>query len=169
MRMDRRPAVDFMNQELNNVLSRFFGGGLWRDGGEQGYGSLAQLGVDIREDADNIYVEADLPGFRKEDVDITLENGMLTISAERREPEGEPEGARGGERSSDKRGKQKERGNGTNANYLLQERRYQRFVRSFTLPPNVQEQDVQARLDNGVLEITLRKRAEAKPRRIALS
>ena len=54
------------------------------------------------------------------------------------------------------------------ANYLLRERRVQRFVRSFTLPPNVDESSVQARLENGVLRLSLPRPEEDKPRRISI-
>ena len=115
-------------------------------------GSLAQYGVDIREDADHVYVEADLPGFRKEDVDVSIDNGTLTIRAEKRQEPAEAEAP----------GKEKE-------NYLLRERRYERFERSFTLPSNVDEQNVQAKLREGCLTITLNKTEESKPKRIPLS
>ena len=111
------------------------------DGGQR----LAPYAVDVREDADHFYVEAELPGFSKEDVDITLENQMLTIAAERK---------------SEKEEKSKK------GELLLHERRYNRFLRSFTLPPTVDEQTVNAKLDNGILTITLNKREETKPRKI---
>src|SRR6185503_3943410 len=66
-------------REFDSMLNRFFGG-RETDGGNY----LAPYGVDVREDQDHIYVEAELPGFRKEDVDITLENQTLTITAERK-------------------------------------------------------------------------------------
>ena len=124
-----------------DVLSRFFNAGQG-DGGAR----LAPYGVDIREDGDHLIVEAELPGFKKDDVDITLENQTLTIAAERREEK-----------------KDQEEGG-----YLLNERRYSRFLRSFTLPPTVDEKSVQAKLENGVLTITLNKREETKPRKIAV-
>jgi len=105
---------------------------------------FAPYAVDVREDDDHIYVEADLPGFVKDDVDITLENSTLTISAEHK-----------AEQKSEKAGE-----------YLLNERRYTRFLRSFTLPPTVDEGSVQANLKDGVLTITLNKREETKPRKI---
>src|SRR6267142_5587654 len=84
VRVERGHAADpFMitRNDFNTMLSRLFG-----DGGDNGALSpLSGYGVDIREDEDHIYVEADLPGFRKEDVDISLENGTLTIAAERKE------------------------------------------------------------------------------------
>jgi HSP20 family protein len=129
-------------RELDTVLGRFFSG---RD-----YGNgitLAPYGVDIREDADHLYVEAELPGFKKEEVDITLENQTLTISAQRN--------------AEDKDQKKGE--------WLLNERRYSRFVRSFTLPQTVSEQHVDAKLSDGVLTVTLNKREESKPRKISVS
>ena len=92
------------------------------------------------------YVEADLPGFKKNEIDVTLENQTLTISAEHRE-----ETKQGDEKKGD---------------YLLRERRYNRFMRSFTLPPTVDDQQVQAKLNDGILTITLNKREETKPRKV---
>jgi HSP20 family protein len=132
-------------REFDSVLGRFFGGRQMPDGGSY----LAPYGVDVREDADHIYVEAELPGFRKEDVDITLENQTLTITAERSE--------------------EKKEGDQKKGDYLLRERRFSRFQRSFTLPPTVDEQSVNARLNEGVLTITLNKREETKPRKVQVS
>jgi HSP20 family protein len=121
-----------------DLLNRFFGSSGQNDGGR-----LAPYGVDIREDEDHIYVEAELPGFKKEEVDITLENQTLTISAEHKEEADQKKG-----------------------DLLLHERRYNRFLRSFTLPPTVDEKSVDAKLNDGVLTITLKKREETKPRKV---
>ncbi|QOV88233.1 Hsp20/alpha crystallin family protein [Humisphaera borealis] len=123
-----------------DVLNRIF------NSGQSNGARLAPYGVDIREDGDTLVVEAELPGFRKEEVDITLENQTLTISAEKKE-----------ERRDEKKG-----------DYLLNERRYSRFLRSFTLPPTVDEKTVNARLEDGVLTVSLNKREETKPRKIAV-
>jgi HSP20 family protein len=132
-----------IGREFDHVLSRFFNqGDVTNGGGRAGY--LAPWGVDIREDADHLYIEADLPGFRKDEVDITLENQTLTISAEHKD-----------EQKEEKKG-----------DWLLNERRYARFLRSFTLPPTVDDQSVNAKLTDGVLTITLNKREEIKPRKI---
>jgi HSP20 family protein len=133
--------LDMIGREFDTALNRFFQGG---DGGRQ---YMAPYGVDIREDADHLYVEADIPGFKKDEVDITLENQTLTISAEHRE-----------EQSDQKKG-----------DWLLNERRYARFLRSFTLPPTVDDQKVDAKLQDGVLKVTLNKREETKPRKIQVS
>src|SRR5438046_2477795 len=121
-------------REFDTMLNRWFGGREVSNGGNGNGGYLAPYAVDVREDGDHIYVEAELPGFKKEDVDITLENQTLTIAAERK-------------------CEQKKKGD-----YLLNERRYQRFLRSFTLPPTVDEKKVDAKLNDGMLSITLNKR-----------
>jgi HSP20 family protein len=138
---------DGVQRDFDHLLGRLFNGSQTENGGAR----LAPYGVDIREDQDHFYVEAELPGFKKDDVDITLENQTLTISAERRE-ENKPNGD----------------GNGQQGELLLHERRYRRFLRSFTLPPTVNEQSVNAKLNDGVLTITLNKREETKPRKITV-
>jgi HSP20 family protein len=126
-------------RDFDSLMNRFFNA--------REPNGFAPYAVDVREDGDHIYVEADLPGFNKDEVDITLENSTLTISAERK-----------AETKQEKAGE-----------YLLNERRYQRFLRSFTLPPTVDDQSVQANLKDGVLTITLNKREETKPRKVKVS
>ena len=70
------------HREFDTMLNRFFSGGSEVGNGSRGY--LAPYAVDVREDGDHLYVEAELPGFKKDEIDITLENQTLTISAERR-------------------------------------------------------------------------------------
>ena len=134
---------DTIQREFDSVLGRLFG----QSQGEGGQ-RLAPNAVDVREDADHFYVDAELPGFKKDDVDITLENQTLTISAERKEEHNEK---------------------GPKGDLLLHERRYNRFLRSFTLPPTVDEQSVNAKLQDGLLHITLNKREESKPRKVQVS
>lgn len=130
--------LELAQREFDSIFGRLLGNR------ETDGGYLAPYGVDVREDQDHIYVEAELPGFKKEEVDITLENQTLTISAERK-TETKPD---------DK------------SQHLLRERRYTRFQRSFTLPPTVDEQSVNAQLNEGILKVTLNKREESKPRKI---
>ena len=160
---------ELAQREFDTMLGRFLGGR-----GNDGGTALAPYGVDVREDADHIYVEAELPGFRKEDVDITLENNTLTITAERSEQAGPGNGGAQGVKAV-KAGQPAHAAQPQNqaqnqqANWLLRERRYTRFQRSFTLPDTVDEQSVNAKLSDGVLTITLNKREEVKPRRITVS
>jgi len=138
--------MDSVQREFDTMLNRWFGGR--ETSGGNGGSYLAPYAVDVREDGDHIFVEAELPGFKKEEVDITLENQTLTISAER---------------------KSEQKQQGDKGELLLHERRYSRFLRSFTLPPTVDEQSVNAKLTDGVLTITLNKREETKPRKVTVS
>lgn len=133
--------VESAAREFDQFLGRFFGGR------EENW--MTPYGVDIREDADHLYVEAEMPGFHKDEIDITLENSVLTISGQRTGHNGKDTPAGG--------------------DVLLRERRYTRFNRSFSLPPTVDEQSVNAKLADGVLTITLNKREETKPRKITVS
>ncbi len=130
---------DMLHREFDTALNRLFGA--------DAPVAWAPYAVDVREDADHLYVEAELPGFKKEEIDLTLENQTLTISAERRE-----------QQNGEKKG-----------GYLLNERRYTRFLRSFTLPPSVDDRKVDAKLENGILTVVLNKREETKPRKISVS
>ena len=105
---------------------------------------VAQYPVDIHEDDAGIHVEAELPGFTKDEVDVTLENGVLTITAER---------------TADQ----------TKGEKHLNERRFTKVSRSFTLPNTVDAQNVEATLNDGVLKLLLHKHEAVKPKRIKVS
>ena len=136
--------LEMLDRELNRVMNRVWNGG-------EVPSSLAPYAVDVHEDADHFYVTAELPGFCEKDVDITLEDGVLSIRAERQ--------------SDINEGKPKEEG-GKQPLHL--ERRWTRFERSFTLPTAVNENAVNATLHDGLLTITLDKREEVKPRKIQI-
>src|SRR3569833_1440107 len=68
------------HREFDTVLNRCFGGNYVGNEGT----ALAPYGVDVRENGDHLVVEAELPGFKKDEVDITLENQTLTITAQRK-------------------------------------------------------------------------------------
>src|SRR3954468_16965598 len=114
VRVARGQASDpyeLARNDFNTMLSRLFG-----DNQDNALPSLSNFGVDIREENDRIIVEADLPGFQKEDVDITLEDGTLTILAERREEVDEPpeggngnRGERGQQQAAQEAGQQRQR------------------------------------------------------------
>lgn len=143
---DRYDPVDLTRREFSDALSRILAPGIvdWRD-----LGDSLSLGVDVREDGAHVYVEADLPGFRKEDVEISLDHGVLNIVAEKHE---QPE--------------EKGRSRTAGGNYLLRERHYERMQRSLPLPANVDEQNVEATLRDGCLCITLNKVAGSPSRKI---
>jgi HSP20 family protein len=184
VRIQRGQSADpltLARNDFDTMVAHLFG-----DGGSP-LATLNTYGVDIREDNEHIYVDADLPGFNKEDVQIQLENGTLSIIAERRQetpsqsqPRQPAASAQVDQTAQQSAGQpqsrppqpareQQERSGSESGQYLLRERRIERVVRSFTLPPNVDEQNVQARLENGVLHIVLNKREDAKPRRVQIS
>jgi HSP20 family protein len=101
--------------------------------------------VDIFEDKDAIFVKAELPGLKAEEVDIHVENDVLTIS---------------GERKLEKKDE--------SAGYHRIERTYGSFTRSFSLPKNVAADQVEAEMTDGVLTVKLPKKAEAQPKKIAV-
>ena len=115
----------------------------WGEDGET-YGAIGRYPVDIHEDDDHIYIEAEMPGFTKDEVNVTLENGVLHITGERKVQETQ-------------KGKKH-----------LMERRFTRVSRSFTLPMAVDEGAVDAKLTDGVLHLTLNKSPEVKPRKITV-
>jgi HSP20 family protein len=99
--------------------------------------------VDITEDAREYLVKAELPEVRREDVKVTVENGMLTLSGERRLEKQE-----GGKK------------------YHRVERAYGSFARGFRLPEDIDPDQVAADFKDGVLQIHLTKKEAAKPRQI---
>ena len=103
--------------------------------------------VDVAETQDELRLQAELPGLAPEQVDVSVESGVLTISGEK-EQEVE-EGKQGSE-------------------YHVIERRYGRFERSFSLPRTVDPGKVDATFANGVLTVTLPKVEAAKSRKIAV-
>jgi HSP20 family protein len=123
-----------VEERLNRLMGR-----LWEGGEASAYP------VDIYEDDHNIYVEAELPGFAKEEIDVNYEAGVLTLTAQRKQAERE----------------------GTQPH--VSERRFTRVQRRFTLPTSVDENNVTARLENGVLHVALKKRAETQRRKIDIS
>ncbi len=99
--------------------------------------------VDIYETADAIVLTAELPGLRREDIEIQLRDNTLTLRGERKfEREVKDE------------------------NYLRIERSYGAFQRAFSLPTVVQQEKIKAVFRDGVLEVTMPKAEEAKPKQV---
>jgi HSP20 family protein len=101
--------------------------------------------VDIHETDDSFVLSADLPGLKKDDIQINVEDNALTIKGEKKFEEKVPR---------DK--------------YIRVERSYGTFVRSFSLPQNVDSTKIKATFKDGVLDLTLPKREEARPKKIAV-
>lgn len=107
--------------------------------------SDAYTASDLYETEDAYGVELDVPGFSEDEIDVTVDRGLLTISGAREASE-EDEGR----------------------TYHMRERCGERFTRSFSLPASVRSDEVAADLTSGVLTIHLPKTPEAKPHRIAV-
>ncbi len=101
--------------------------------------------VDVIEQDGSYVVKADIPGVKKEDIDIDIKDRILTIRGEKKTQE-----------KTEKEG------------YVRVERSYGKFVRNFTLPENVVEDKIAAKCTDGVLELTLPKKEEEKPKKIAI-
>jgi HSP20 family protein len=132
---------------LQQRLHRTLGGGTGRERDEETSLGAWIPPVDIEEDKEKLVLTAELPGFREDQIEIQMEGGVLTLRGERKFEE--------------------EKKNGKA--YHRVERAYGQFVRSFTLPNNVDRDKVQARFSDGLLRIEIPKREEAKPRQIRIS
>ena len=132
-------------EEIQNRLSSFFGRSPGRRGNGHGDLALADWAptADISEDENEYVIKAELPELKKEDVKVTVENGVLTIS---------------GERKFEKEEKNKK--------YHRVERAYGRFARSFALPDNADASKVKAEFKDGMLTVHLPKSEKAKPKQI---
>jgi HSP20 family protein len=102
--------------------------------------------VDVAEAQDKILVRAEVPGMKQDDITIEFENGVLTIK---------------GERKIEK--------NGEGVTWHRVERTYGNFVRSFTLPRTVDAERISASYREGILEIEVPKKEEAKPKQIRIA
>lgn len=122
---------------LEKELDRIFGGehpissGTWAPA------------VDFHESKDAYVIEADLPGLKREDIEVTVVNDVVTLKGERKSESEQKEGG-----------------------YHCVERRYGRFERSFRLPSGVDTTKVTAHFEQGVLKVTLPKPETAKPKQI---
>jgi HSP20 family protein len=114
-----------------------------------GYSGLRSSGVfpaiNVSEDTESLYVRAELPGTKLDDLDITMENDTLTIAGER-EHVTEDE----------------------SVSYHRREREWGAFRRSFSLPVRIDPDKVEARYTDGILTVVLPKAAEARPKQIAV-
>jgi HSP20 family protein len=136
--------------QLQNEINRVFGN--WNESGESSSATADWIpAVDVSEFGDRFVLLMDLPGVEPKDVEITLDNGVLTIAGDRRD-EKRVEG-----KAQDEPQQQRK------------ERRQGRFYRRFILPDTVDAEKVNAAGRNGVLEIVIAKHPKAQPRRITVS
>jgi HSP20 family protein len=119
--------------EMNRLLDQMFGGVARRTGDEQRAQAAGwSPAIDVIQEDEDLVVRAELPGAKPEDVDIAVHNGVLTISGKLEE-----------EREEERSG------------YLVRERRSGSFRRSLQLPKDVDEDQIKANFENGVLEVKI--------------
>jgi HSP20 family protein len=133
-----RDIFTAMRDEMDRMFERFEHGwprwpALFRHNGD-----FAVPDLDVRENANSIVVEAELPGVDEKDVSVTLANGVLTIKGE-------------------KKHEKEEKGE----SYYLAERSFGSFQRAIRLPDTVDDAKVEAKFDKGVLKVTAAKKPEA--------
>ena len=135
-------------KDISNRLNRIFGRSLARTEPNQEILAMADWtpSADIRETDTAYLIKAEIPGVNKEDVKVTLQDGMLTIQGERKMEKEE----------KDKKFHRIERSCGS-------------FVRSFRLPEDANESAVKAEFKDGMLNVTLTKSAKAKPKATEIS
>jgi HSP20 family protein len=132
-----------LDDEFGRSFDNFFSPIRWI---EEAAGQSISPAVDVVERENDFLVRTDLPGIKKEDINVVLEDGVLTISAESKFERDEKNGDR----------------------LVRQERHYGRYVRSLRLGTQVDDKKVKANYRDGVLELTLPKAEEAKPKKISV-
>lgn len=118
--------------DLDSMFDNFFAPANVQGDNKNGFFSPR---IDMKDKGDRCEITAELPGVNKDDIHVTLENGVLSIEAESKQEDKE-----------EKDGK-----------IIRQERRYGKFVRSFTVGQGLQEKDIDASFKNGVLHLTVPK------------
>lgn len=137
---DLSSIQDKMNQLFEDTFTR-------TKGREEGLGTgMWTPAVDIYETNEAVTVKAELPGLTREQVGIEVKDGLLTLR---------------GERKVEKEVKEE--------NYHRIERAYGTFLRSFSLPASIDQEKISATLKDGVLELTLPKKEQAKPKQITVA
>jgi HSP20 family protein len=134
----RELASGNWSDQLEHVVDQFFGPAGGR--GIQAY----YVPACVWEDNNSYHVEVDLPGVKRESVDLTFEKGTLRITSERSAPQ---------ELSS----------------ALVDERRYGRVTRTVSLPESIDPESITGKLTDGVLHVMIAKRPEAQPKRIKIN
>lgn len=132
-------------QDDINRLFRGVGGRRSRTSDENSELAVWAPAVDISEDKESVKLSVELPGMKQNEVKISVEDGVLTLRGERK--------------FTDETKKE---------NYYRIERCYGSFSRSFSLPPTVETEKIKAAMRDGLLEVLIPKKEEAKPKEIQI-
>jgi HSP20 family protein len=146
MTIARRPSPFGELLSLRQAMDRLFEDSFVRPVGWTGGLDGAGLPVDVSMSTDDLVIDAQLPGYNPDNVDITVENGTLTIRAT----------------SADEREEKK-------GDYLVNEIRRGTISRSITLPNGLQPDKAEATFENGMLKLRIPKADEVKPRQIRIN
>lgn len=138
VRFDPFRDITALREDMNRLFTRTLGDG-------PAAGSSWSPAIDVFDTPDAIVLKAELPGLEAEQIDIEVDDDVLTLTGERRFEDRVEEGR-----------------------YHRIERAYGHFQRSITLPPNVKADEISASVERGVLEVRVPKADEAKPRKIAV-
>lgn len=135
------PASSVFRREVDDLFGRFFG-----DFGGDGNGGMTRgwnAPVAIWDDEKHVYVEFEVPGLCRDDLEVVVHQGNLRIWGERKIAD-------------------------ESRNYWHNERTYGRFERLIALPDVVDPDSIEAKLYDGILSITLQKKPEAQPKKVAI-
>ena len=138
----RNPRVDWTPQHVDRFFNDFWNNSFSNFDQDS---TVWSPRVDVKETKDAYELLADLPGLEKKEINISLNDNVLTVKGERKSEE----------KSEDE-------------NCYYNERTYGTFSRSFRLPNKVEQKDIRAEYKDGVLKVVLRKSEEAKPREIEI-
>jgi HSP20 family protein len=130
-----------LREEMDHLFESFITPNLRRPEA----GALWSPAVDLKENSENFVVTAELPGMNKDDIQVEVENNLLTIRGERKFEKKEE-----------------------HENYHFVERSYGSFYRSFMLPAKVNAEAIVAEYKDGILHVTLPKREEVKPKKVEI-
>jgi HSP20 family protein len=131
-----------LHSQMDQLFSTLQGDSRTTNGG----GEFMSLPVDIRQTESEFVIEASVPGFKPDEVEVTFEEGMLTIK---------------GQRSSE--------AEETKGQYVRRERRHASVYRQVGLPAEVRADEISASFDNGVLRVTVPRAQKAQPKRIPVT
>lgn len=146
MTLTRRPSPFGELLTLRQAMDRLFDDTMFRPFNGFAGTEYARLPLDVRTTKDALLVEASLPGVKPEDVEITVENGTLTIKAE----------------------ESSERSDGGEGGYLVREIARGSVMRTVTLPSGLEADKAEATFEHGVLKLRIPKAEQVKPRQIRI-
>jgi HSP20 family protein len=140
------PRADYLGDLVDDLFKGFLVRPVTYAEGREGREAVARIKVDVSERNGAYLVHAELPGVKKEDIQLTVDGAQVTLSAEIKREKDVTEGER----------------------VLHSERVYGKVSRSFTLPQEIDEAAAQAKFSDGVLELTLPRKAAAAKKQITI-